>query len=73
MARKKQHISWSPMRALMRENGADIVSREAVDALINKLELIAGELTQTALKIAVHAKRKKITKSDLLLAITQKL
>ena len=74
MAKKKKakatkSFAWSPVRKLMKECGATIVARDAVDLLIANLEEVAGELTEKCLKFASHANRKKITKDDMLLAI----
>ena len=69
MAKKKRSFAWSPLRKLMKRSGANIVARNAVDLLIMDLEEIATELTKKALAFAVHAKRKKITKGDMNLAI----
>lgn len=69
MAKKKRSFAWSPLRALMKRQGANIVARDAVDVLIAQLEEEATKLTKQALSFAEHAKRKKITKDDMLLAI----
>ncbi len=53
----------------MKRQGANIVARDAVDVLIAQLEEEATGLTKQALSFAEHAKRKKITKDDMLLAI----
>jgi histone H3/H4 len=62
-------IAWSPLRALMKGAGAEIVSRESVDVLLNFLEDRARKLTEMALTFAKHSKRKKITKDDMDLAV----
>ena len=64
-----EYISWSPIRRLMKHNGAEIVARDAVDELVNWLETSAEKLTKTALRLTKHANRKKITRDDILLAI----
>lgn len=69
MAKKKRSFAWSPLRKLMKKAGANIVARNAVDLLISDLEGVAQKLTQKALGFAKHAKRKKITKDDMALAI----
>jgi histone H3/H4 len=69
MAKKKRSFAWSPLRKLMKRSGANIVARNAVDLLILNLEETATKLTQKALSFAHHAKRKKITKDDMSLAI----
>ena len=72
MAKKKNSFAWSPIRRLMKQQGASIVARNAVDLLIDHLEKTAGGLTEQARAFTMHANRKKITKNDLLLAIKYK-
>jgi len=62
-------FAWSPLRALMKKAGADIVSRAAVDKLMDYLEGYAKTLTGCALDIAKHSGRKKVTNGDMRLAI----
>lgn len=69
MAKKRRMFAWSPLRALMKKSGAQIVSRVAVEALLNYLEDRSKKLTVMALTFAKHSKRKKITKGDIALAI----
>jgi histone H3/H4 len=69
MAKKRRIFAWSPLRALMKKAGAEIVSRDAVEALLYYLEERSKGLTAAALKFAKHAKRKKITSADMGLAI----
>jgi len=69
MAKKRRMFAWSPLRALMKKSGAQIVSRVAVEALLNYLEDRSKKLTVMALTFAKHSKRKKITKGDMGLAI----
>lgn len=68
MARGKV-FAWSPIRELMKANGAEMVARDAVDELISYLESIAREYTNKALEFSRHAGRKKITPDDMNLAI----
>ncbi|MHA1647065.1 MAG: histone [Promethearchaeota archaeon] len=69
MAKKKRIFAWSPLRNLMKTAGAEIVSRDAVEVLLDFLEKRAKSLTETALVFAKHSKRKKINSADLELAI----
>lgn len=64
-----EYFSWSPIRRLMKNNGASIVARDAVDELIDWLGVASKAITATALALTKHAKRKKITKDDILLSI----
>jgi len=63
-------FAWSPLRALMKKAGAEIVSRAAVDKLMDWLEEYAKTLTGCALDIAKHSRRKKVTNGDMRIAIT---
>jgi len=69
MAKKRRIFAWSPLRALMKKAGAQIVSRDAVELLLNYLEARSKKLTEVALIFAKHSKRKKISKGDMALAI----
>ena len=53
----------------MKKAGAQIVSREAVEALLYYLEDRSKKLTAMSLKFAKHSKRKKVTSGDMALAI----
>jgi len=64
-----EYISWSPIRRLMKHNGAIIVARDAVNELVDWMSTSATKITKTALSLTKHAKRKKITRDDILLAI----
>lgn len=69
MPKQTRSFAWSPVRRLMKKSGATIVSRTAVDLLIKDLEDVTVILTKKAVNFAHHARRKKITKDDMLLAI----
>ena len=62
-------FAWSPLRQLMKDAGAEIVARDAVDKLMDYLEGYAKELTDCALDIAKHSGRKKVTEDDMKIAI----
>ena len=64
-----EYISWSPIRRLMKHNGAIIVAREAVDELVDWMSVSAVKITKSAMALTKHSKRKKLTKDDILLAI----
>ena len=59
------YISWSPIRRLMKHNGAVIVARDAVNELVDWMGRSAVSLTKTALILTKHSKRKKITSFQL--------
>jgi len=67
--RKKHVFAWSPIRSLMKNNGAEMVAKDAVDELIGHLEKLAKSVTNKALVFCRHAGRKKLTKADMELAI----
>ncbi len=64
-----EYISWSPIRRLMKHNGAVIVARDAVNELVDWMGASAEKITKSALILTKHSKRKKITRDDILLAI----
>ena len=64
-----EYISWSPIRRLMKHNGAIIVARDAVDELVDWMSASAVKITKSALTLTKHGKRKKVTQDDILLAI----
>ncbi|MGB5910217.1 MAG: histone [Promethearchaeota archaeon] len=64
-----EYISWSPIRRLMKHNGAIIVARDAVDELVDWMGMAAEKITKSALSLTKHSKRKKVTRDDILLAI----
>jgi len=66
----KKVFAWSPIRKLMKDNGAEMVARDAVDALISYLESVAKKITNKALEMTRHAGRKKLTVGDMALAMT---
>jgi histone H3/H4 len=65
----KKIFAWSPIRKLMKDNGAEMVARDAVDALIDYLEKTAKSMTNKALEMTRHAGRKKLTNEDMALAM----
>jgi histone H3/H4 len=69
MKMAKKVFAWSPIRKLMKDNGAEMVARDAVDALIDYLEKLAKEVTNKALEMTRHAGRKKLTLEDMDLAM----
>jgi histone H3/H4 len=68
----KKVFAWSPVRKLMKDNGAEMVARDAVDALIDYLEKLAKGMTNKALEMTRHAGRKKLTLDDMDLAMKVK-
>jgi histone H3/H4 len=71
MAKKEHIFAWSPLRTLMKESGAEVVARDAVEVLLDYLEERARKITETALVFTRHSDRKKVSKADVELAIEQ--
>ena len=65
----KKVFAWSPVRKLMKDNGAEMVARDAVDALVDYLQKQAKIVTNKALEMTRHAGRKKLTLNDMDLAM----
>ena len=61
-------FAWSPIRELMKNSGADMVAKDAVDELISFLEKKAKKITNLALEFSRHAQRKKLTEADMQMA-----
>lgn len=62
-------IPKAPITRIMKESGADRISDDAKDAIIDYLEELTRDITSEATKIAQIAKRKTIKKEDIELAI----
>jgi histone H3/H4 len=62
-------LAWSPIRNLMKSVGAQVVARDAVDALISVLVESGKEITTKAMRIMRLSKRVKLTKGDIDLSI----
>lgn len=62
-------FAWSPLRALMKMAGAEIVSRVTVDKLMDWLEEYAKRITACSIDIAKNSFRKKIIYDDVRIAI----
>ncbi|MFX1242057.1 MAG: histone-like protein [Promethearchaeota archaeon] len=72
MAKKKapakkseSYIAKAPIRRLMKKEGADLVAAEALDKLINFLEMSAATATKEAMKVCKADKRKRVTAADI--------
>lgn len=62
-------FAWSPIRELMKKSGAEMVAKDAVDRMIEYLEVEAKKITNKALEMTRHSGRKKLTKEDIELAL----
>ena len=70
MARDKKVITKTALRRLMKnEANARIVALDAILALQEFLNDQATQITQKALTLAKHAKRKTISKADIKLSV----
>jgi len=65
----KKAFAWSPLRELMKNNGAEIVARNTVEELISYLEEVVAQISSKALELAKHSGRKKITDNDMKIAM----
>ncbi|MBD3212806.1 MAG: histone [Candidatus Lokiarchaeota archaeon] len=66
MAKKTEsYIAKAPIRRLMKREGADLVSADSLDKLIDFLEKSAAKATKEAIKITKADKRKRITAEDI--------
>ena len=61
-------LPLAAMDKLMKESGANRVSKKAAVALKEELEEIASELAEKAVKFSKHAGRRTVQKEDVKLA-----
>lgn len=65
-------ITKSALRRLMKEKAdAELVASSAIEILMDHLQNLAKTLTTKSLSIVENAKRKTITKEDIILAIKE--
>ena len=62
-------IPKAPVKRIIQEAGAERVSADAVDALVEYLEDYAEEVSKKAITYAKYAKRKTVKEEDIALAI----
>ena len=62
-------IPKAPVKRIMKEEGAERVSAEAVDALVDYLETDADAIARKAIDYAKLAKRQTVKAEDIALAI----
>lgn len=65
-------LSLSAMEKLLREAGAERVSKAAKMALSNALVDRSKEIGQKAARLALHSGRKTVTEEDVRLALKEK-
>ncbi len=53
----------------MKNNGAELVAKNAVDELIKYLEEVGKQISSKAQELAKHSGRKKITQNDMKIAM----
>ena len=66
---KKKALAWSPIRALMKSVGAQIVARDAVDLVVKWASEKITAITTKAMRLTTHSKRTTISKDDIELAL----
>ncbi len=62
---RSSYISKSPVRRIMRKEGAERISSKALVRLIHFLEISGATATRDAIKLAKADKRKRITSADI--------
>ena len=67
--KQKSYIAKAPIRRLMKNEGAKLVSSEAVDFLIEDLKKEATKVVKKAVKLVKEDKRKRIQRIDIIEAI----
>jgi DNA-binding protein len=58
-------ISKAPVKRLMKQEGARLISDGALKLLISKLEQIATKTTKKAMSLVKDEKRKRLTSEDI--------
>ena len=66
-----RQINWSPIRALMKHEGADMASRSSVNRMIFYLVYLTKQITAKALENMRSEDRTKISVEDIEWAIHQ--
>ncbi len=65
----KKTLPLAAMEKILKKAGAERVSDKAKEALKNVLEEEAEEIAESAIRLALHAKRKTIRVEDIKLAV----
>ncbi len=68
---KAPRLAIAPVRGLMGDAGADLVSKNAVFRLVEHLESQIGDITKKALAFAMNAGRKKVMLKDVTLVLSE--
>ncbi|MHA1720340.1 MAG: histone-like protein [Promethearchaeota archaeon] len=62
------YISKAPVKRFMKEQGATLISDEAIELLIKQLEIQAKRTTKKALSLVKDERRKRLSADDIIWA-----
>jgi DNA-binding protein len=68
MPKNKNPIASAPLKRILKENGANRVSADALTVLAEYLEEQAKGIARESIKLAKHAQRRTVLKEDVMLA-----
>lgn len=68
MAKEKRKLPLAIMKRIIRDAGAEYISKDAQERMAEVLEQIGTNIAKNAIIFARHAGRKKVNASDIMLA-----
>jgi histone H3/H4 len=72
MPKNKNPIALAPLERILKENGANRVSKEALVVLAEHIENKAKEIAEKSIKFSKHAQRRTVLADDVKLAIKER-